>query len=45
MYANGSAHDEAEFLRLTGEPLPPCSDDERWKKLGLFASKDGNKQR
>ncbi len=38
-------HDEAEFLRLTGEPLPLCSDDERWKKPDTFAvKKDGNKR-
>ncbi len=38
-------HDEAEFLRLTGEPLPLCSDDERWKKPDTFAvKKEGNKR-
>ncbi len=38
-------HDEAEFFRLTGEPLPLCSDDERWKKPDTFAvKKDGNKR-
>ena len=30
-------HQEAEFSRLTGEDLPLCSDDERWKKESTFA--------
>jgi hypothetical protein len=32
-------HQEAEFLRLTGQPLPPCLDAERWMKPTKYAVK------
>jgi len=38
-------HQDAEFQRLTGEDLPPCSSEERWKKEDSFAvKKSGNKR-
>ena len=38
-------HQDAEFQRLTGETLPLCSDEERWKKEDSFAvKKSGNKR-
>ena len=30
-------HQEAELRQLSGEPLPPCSDHERWKKEDSYA--------
>lgn len=32
-------HQNAEFARLTGGDLPPCSDKERWKKNDVYALK------
>ena len=32
-------HQHAEFLNLTGDFLPECSDEERWKKDDAFAVK------
>ncbi len=38
-------HQEAEFLRLTGDKLPLCTDQERWKSEAKFAViKKGNKR-
>lgn len=38
-------HQEAEFLRLIGEPLPPCSPAEMWEKPTTYAvKKKGNKR-
>jgi len=38
-------HQDAEFQRLTGEDLPPCSSEERWKREDSFAvKKSGNKR-
>ena len=38
-------HQEAEFMRLTGDTLPLCTDDERWMKPTTFAViKKGNKR-
>ena len=37
-------HSEAEFARLTGERLPPCSTQERWGRDPTYAvKKDGRK--
>ena len=33
------AHQEAEFARITGDQLPPCSDEERWLKASTYAVK------
>lgn len=32
-------HQEAEFMRLTGDTLPFCTDEERWKSESKFAVK------
>ena len=38
-------HQNAEYDRLTGSALPPCSDAERWKKEDSFAvMKKGRKR-
>lgn len=40
-----AAHQDAEFNRLTGDELPPCTDEERWRKPTKFAvKKKGNKR-
>lgn len=37
-------HSEAEFARLTGDPIPLCTDHERWMKPTKYAvKKDGRK--
>jgi hypothetical protein len=32
-------HQDTEYLRLTGDKLPPCSDEERWMKPTTYAVK------
>jgi hypothetical protein len=40
-----SIHQHAEFERITGGELPPCSDSERWMKQTTYAvKKKGNKR-
>jgi hypothetical protein len=40
-----TAHQNAEFERLTGGSLPLCADEQRWKKDDTFAvKKQGNKR-
>ena len=40
-----SLHQAAEFQRLTGSELPPCSSDEQWEKPSVWAiKKTGNKR-
>ncbi len=38
-------HQEAEFSRLTGDPLPLCSDAERWKDPDTYAVMKGKNKR
>ncbi len=38
-------HQDAEFLRLTGEELPFCTDEERWKNPSQYAVKKPKNKR
>lgn len=38
-------HQAAEFDRLTGADLPPCSDEERWRKPDVFARRKAGTKR
>jgi len=38
-------HQEAEFNRLTGDPLPHCTDEERWKTESKWAVKKPKNKR
>ena len=38
-------HQDAEYGRLVGEELPPCSAQERWEKPATFALKKGKNKR
>ncbi len=38
-------HQEAEYANLVGEPLPECSDAERWLRSAKYAVKKANNKR